>query len=123
MRLLICLTHGLSEHRRKAFSKFYRQHSELVEKHNVSLRKLLQQGISESEFYGDLVYRIRKIVGKSNFSEQFRKLINRYKRIGYNPYVLRQTALVINPTSVDSYASLFNCTTAGRASDSMTAST
>ena len=72
--------------------KFYRRHSELVEKYNVSLRKLLQQGISEPEFYGDLVYRIRKIVGKSNFSEQFRKLINRYKRIGYNPYVMRQTA-------------------------------
>ena len=85
---------------RKAFSKFYRRHSELVEKHNVSLRKLLQQGISELE-----VYRIRKTVGKSNFSEQFKKLINRYKRIGYNLYIMRQTAcLVINPTSVDSYA-------------------
>ena len=37
---------------------------------------------------------------------------------------MRQTArLVINPTSVDGFASLFNCTTAGRASDSMTAST
>ena len=106
------------------FSKFYRRHSELVEKYNVSLRKLLQQGISEPEFNGDLVYRIRKIVGKSNFSEQLRKLINRYKRIGYNPYVMRQSAcLVINPTSVDSYTSLFNYTTAGRASDSMTAST
>ena len=88
------------------------------------LRKLLQQGISEPEFYGDLVYNIRKNVGKSNFSEQYRKLINRYKRTGYNPYVKRQTAcLGINPASVDSYASLFNCTTAGRASDSMTAST
>ena len=37
---------------------------------------------------------------------------------------MRQTTcLVINPTSVDSYASLFNCTTTGQASDSMTAST
>ena len=61
-------------------------------------------------------------MGKSNFSEQFRKLINRYKRIGYNPRVMRQTAcLVINPASVDRYASLFNCTTAGWASESMTA--
>ena len=95
-----------------------------MEQYNVSLRKPLQQGISEPEFYGDLVNRIRNIVGKSNCSEQFRKLSNRYKRIGYNPYDMRQTAcLVINPTSVDSYASLFNCTTAGRASDSMTAST
>ena len=66
---------------RKAFSKFYRRHSALVEKYNVSLKTLLQQGISEPEFYDDLVYRFRKIVGKSNFSKQFRKLINRYKRI------------------------------------------
>ena len=69
---------------RKAFSKFYRRHSALLEKYSVSLKTLLQQGISEPEFYGDLVYRFRKIVGKSNFSEQFRKLINRYKRIGYS---------------------------------------
>ena len=66
----------------KTFSKFYRLHTGLVEKYNVSLRKLLEQGISEPEFYADLVYRIRNIVGKSNFSEQFRKLINRYKRRG-----------------------------------------
>ena len=59
------------------------------------------KGISESKFYGDLVYRIRKTVRKSIFSEQFRKLITLYKRIGYSPYVMRQTAcLVINPTSV-----------------------
>ena len=57
-----------------------------MEKYNVSLTKLPQQGtcISEPEFYGDLVYRFRNIVGKSNFSEQFRKLINRYKRMRYN---------------------------------------
>ena len=68
------------------------------------------------------VYRFRKIVGKSNFSEQFRKLINRYKSIGYSLDIMRQTAcLVVNPIIVDGYASVFNCTTAVRASDSMTA--
>ena len=66
---------------RKAFSKFYRRHSALVEKYSVSLKTLLQQGISEPEFYGDLLYRFRQIVGKSNFSEQFRKRINRYKEL------------------------------------------
>ena len=107
---------------RKTFSKFYRRHSAWVEKYNVSLKTLLQQGISEPEFYGDFVYRFRKIVGKSNFSEQFRKLINRYKRIGYSLDIMRQTAcLVIIPIIVDGYASPFNCTTAARASDSMTA--
>ena len=76
---------------RKAFSKSYRRHSALLEKYRVSLKTLLQQGISEREFYGYLVYRFRKIVGKSNFSEQFRKLINRYKRIGYSLDIMRQS--------------------------------
>ena len=84
--------------------------SALLEKYSVSLKTLLQQGISEPEFYGDLVYIFRKIVGKSNFSEQFRKLIYRYKRIGYSLDIMRQTAcLVVNPIIVDGYASLFNC--------------
>ena len=61
----------------KAFSKYYRRHSALLEKYSVSLKTLLQQGISEPEFYGDLVYALKKNIGKSNFSEQFRKLINR----------------------------------------------
>ena len=43
---------------RKAFSKFYRRHSALLEKYSVSLKTLLHQGISEPEFYGDLVKRI-----------------------------------------------------------------
>ena len=108
---------------RKAFAKFYRRHSALVEKYSVSLKTLLQQGISEPEFYGDLVYRFRKVVGKANFSEQFRKLINLYKRTGYSLDIMRQTAcLVVNPIIVDGYASLFNCTMAVRDSDSMTAS-
>ena len=73
--------------------------------------------------YGDLVYRTRKVVGKSNFSEPFRKLISRYKIIGYNPYIMRQTlCLAVNPFTVDSYALLFNSTAVVRASDSMTAS-
>ena len=62
---------------RKAFSKFYRRHSVLIEKYNVGLKTLLQQGISEPEFYGHLMYIFRKIMEKSNFSKQFRKLINR----------------------------------------------
>ena len=94
-----------------------------MEKYNVSLRELLQQDISEPEFYGNLVYRIREIVGKLNFSEQFRNLINRYNIIKYDLDIMRQTAcLVINQITVDSYALLFNCTVAVRASDSMTTS-
>ena len=84
----------------------------------VGLKTLLLQGLSEPEFYGDLVYKFRKIIGKNDFSYHFKKIIVRYKKIGYNIDVLRQTArLVVNPIKTNSFAYLFNYTTAGRASD------
>ena len=76
----------------KTFSKFYRLHYELVSKFNVGLKTLLHQGLSEPEFYGDLVYKFKKIVGRADFSDQFRKIIVRYKRIGYNINIMRQSA-------------------------------
>ena len=53
---------------RKALSKFYRRHFELIEKYHVSLKELMQQGICNPEFYGDLVYKFKKIIGNPNFS-------------------------------------------------------
>ena len=59
------LRQGYRYHKlRNMFSKFYRRHSGLVEKYNVSLRKLLRQGISQIEFYCNLVCRIRKKYGE-----------------------------------------------------------
>ena len=108
----------------KAFSKFYYRHSELIVKYNIGLKTLLQQGISEPIFYGDLVYKFKGIVGKPNFSDQFKKIVKRYIRVGYNLDIMRQSAcLVLNPVTVYSYGFLFNCTTVGQASDSMTALT
>ena len=85
-------------------------------------------------------------MGKPNFSDQFKKLVKRYIRVGilgqvwylivsipdlcnltyfgYNLDVMQQSAcLVLNPITVYSYGFLFNCTTVGQASDSMTALT
>ena len=96
----------------------------MITKFNVGLKSLLQQGLSESEFYGDLVYKLKKIRDMTDFSSQFRKVIMRYKRNGYNLNVIRQSAcLAINPIMVDSFAALFNCTPVDRASDSMMAPT
>ena len=59
------LKQGYRYHKlRKAFSKFYRRHFELIEKYHVSLKK----GICNLEFYGDLVYKFKKIIGNPNFS-------------------------------------------------------
>ena len=70
------------------------------------------------------VINLKKIKGRADFSDQFRKIIERYKRIGYNINIMRQSAcLVFNPITVNNFASLFNCTPVGRASDSMVALT
>ena len=113
------LRQGYRYHKiRKAFSKFYRRHFDIVSKYTVRLKTLLLEGLSEPEFYGDLVYKFRKIIGKNDFPYHFKKIIVRYKKIGYNVDVLQQTAcLVVNPIKVNSFAYLFNCTTVGRASD------
>ena len=45
------------------------------------VKTLLQQGISEPIFYGDLVYKFTQINGKPNFSDQFKKTVKRYIRV------------------------------------------
>ena len=86
--------------------------------YNVGLKTLLLQGLSDPEFYGDLVYKFRKIIGKNDFPYPFKKISVRYKKIGYNINVMRHTAcLVVNPIKVNRFAYLFNCTTVGRTSD------
>ena len=60
----------------------------------------------------------------TDFSDQFRKIIMRYKRICYNLNVMLQSeCLVINPITVDGFAALFNSMPLDRASDSMMAPT
>ena len=96
----------------------------MVSKFDVGLKSLLHQGLSEPEFYGDLVYKLKKIVGSKNISVQFINIISRYKKIGYNINILKQTAcLVVNPITVGNLAFLFNCTLVGWTSDSMTVPT
>ena len=103
----------------KIFSKFYRQYYDLISKFQVGLKSLLRQGLLEPEFYGDLVYELKKINGSHIFSAQFIKIISHYKKIGYNINVLQQTAcLMVNQITFDKFASLFNSMPMGRTSDS-----
>ena len=61
---------------------------------------------------------------RTDFSDQFQKIIIRHKRIGYDLNVMRQSArLVINPFTVNNFAALFNCTPVDRVSASMMALT
>ena len=99
------LKQGYQYHKpRKTCSKF-RRYYDLISKFQVGLKSLLRHGLSEPDFYGDLVNKLKKIVGSNNFSAQFIKIISHYKKIGYNINVLQQTAcLVVNPITVGNFA-------------------
>ena len=111
-----CRCRGL----RGTFSKFYRRHYEF----NVGLKTLLHRGLSGPGLCGGLVRGFRGIVGRADFSDRFGGIVVRCGRIGCGVNIMRQSAcLVFNPITVNNFASLFNCTLVGRASDSMMAPT
>ena len=79
------LKQGYRYHKlRKTFSKFYRRCYDLKSKFQVGIKPLLRQGLSEPEFYGDLVYKLKKIVGSYNFSVQLIKIFSHYNKKNYN---------------------------------------
>ena len=62
------LKQGYRYHKpRKTFSKFYRRYFYLISKFQIGLKSLLRQGLLEPKFYGDLVYKLNKIVGSNIF--------------------------------------------------------
>ena len=72
----------------------------------------------------DIQADFNKIVGKPDFSDQFKKIIKRYNQLAYNIDIMRQSArLIVNAITVYRCGFLFNCTTVGQASDSMAALT
>ena len=94
----------------------------MISIYDTGLKILLLRGLSEPEFYGDLVYKFRKNVGKPDFSDRFSNIVIVYKRKGYNTEVTKQSnCFAVNPISVDHIACLFNCTPVGRGSISMMA--
>ena len=55
----------------KTFFKFYRQYYDLISKFQVGLKSLLHQVLSEPDFYGALVNKLKKIVGSNTSLNNF----------------------------------------------------
>ena len=71
---------------RKALSKSYHRHSEVIVKYNIGVNTLLEQCISEPIFYGDLVSKIKIIIGKPIFvinSKRLSNVIKSWIELGY----------------------------------------
>ena len=64
------------------FSKFYRHHQKFVSKFNLFYIKTYQTGILWRHI------QFKKIMGRTDFPDQFQKIIIRQKPIGYNLNVM-----------------------------------
>ena len=53
---------------RKTSFRFYSRYYDLISKFQVGLKSILRQGLCEPDFYGDLVYKLKMIVGSNYFS-------------------------------------------------------
>ena len=74
----------------------------IIFRKNLVQRKISMKILAQKRCKCTLMYKLKRIVGRNDFSDQFRKNIIRYKRIGYNMNVMRQTAcLVVNPITVN----------------------
>ena len=75
------LKRGCRYHKlRKTFSKYYGRYYDLISEFQVGLKSLLRQGLSEPDFYGDLVCGLGGIVGSGGFLARFVGVVSHYKK-------------------------------------------
>ena len=80
----------------------------------LDLNLFCNKAYRNPNFMVTLLYKFRKIYACNEFSTQFRKIILRYKLIGYNINVIRHAAcMAVKLVTVNNFASLFNCMPAG----------
>ena len=72
----------------ETFSKFHRRYYDLISKFKAGLKYFLRQGLSEHEFYDDLVYKLKRMLALIIFQRISLKVISNYKKIAYNINVL-----------------------------------
>ena len=94
------LTQGYRYHKlRKTFGKFFRSYSELLSKFGaISFQEYVSKGITHPVFYGDLVYKLRRVKSESNFISSGSKIVKRLRRRQYDPEIIERTiGLVLGP--------------------------
>ncbi|MDA3086495.1 hypothetical protein OFO27_08180, partial [Campylobacter sp. CS_ED1] len=90
---------------RHSFKKFFNRYSEFLRKYKCSLKTFLTLGISHPHYYGDVVYKLRKIKNAHDFHFKFIKTINTFLKRGYRGCILQTSA---HKVFTDNTMSLFS---------------
>ena len=102
---------------RRTFGRFFGSCSELLSKFGgMSFQDYVSQGIAHPVFYGDLVYKLRRIKGEANFISSGSKIVKRLRRRQYDPAIIERTiGLVLGPFTALYRSFLKRCTLTNKA--------
>ena len=117
-KLLQLLTQGYRYHKlRKTCGKFFRSYSELLSTFgDISFQEYVFKGISNPVFYGDLVYKLRRVKDTPNFISSGSKIVKRLRRRQYDPLIIETTiGLVLGPCTALCRLFLKHCTLSNKA--------
>ena len=76
-------------------------YSELLSKFSdISFQEYVSKGISHPVFYGDLVFKLRRVKDTPSFISSGSKIIKRLRRWQYDPLIIERTiGLVLDPST------------------------
>ena len=99
------------------FGKFFRSYSELLSKFGaISFQEYVSKGITRTVFYGDLVYKLKRIKSEANFISSGSKILKRIRRRQYDPAIIERTiGLVLGPYKALYRSFLKRCTLTNKA--------
>ena len=112
------LTQGYRYHRlRKTLRKFFRSYSELLSKFGAILvQEYVSEGITHLVFYGDFVYKLRRVKGETNFISSDSKIVKRLRCRQYDPVIIERTiGLLLGPFTALYRSFLKRCTLTNKA--------
>ena len=107
------LTQGYTYQKlRKSFGKFFRSYSDLLSKFgDISFQEYVSKGISHPVFYGDLIYKLRRVKDTPNFLSSGSKIVKRLRRRQYDPLIIERTiGIVLGPSATLYRPFLERCT-------------
>ena len=98
-------------------TKWNHTYSELLSKFgDISFQEYLSKGISHRVFYGDLVYKLRRVKDTPNFILSGSKIIKRLRWRKYDPVIIKRTiGPVLGPFTALYRPFLKHCTLTNKA--------
>ena len=83
---------------------------------SILLEEYVSKGITHSVFYGDLVYKLRRVKSESNFISSGSKIVKRLRRRQYDSVIIERTIdLVLRPFKALYRSFLKRCTLTNKA--------